>query len=216
MRSKAIQLLSDVDPEMAAKIKICMEESRISLKSLSKDSNVEDALGSFAFTKDDYYAGGLKPVRPKVKKQNVSTVEPQEKSAIEVLVENEFDTTTLTALNLCEPTTSAFADLTMPKTSELNAKFIPLWSDLSKIMQRVVKDTPKELNDTVAEGEMSPMNEADMMSLLNGISFDDERDNDVFESLKEIHEIAQNQKQVEGLLKEYLNLLEKFVQEFKY
>lgn len=60
MRNKAIKLLSEVDPEMAAKIKSCMEESRVSSKALSKDLSIEDAIGTLTFSRDDYFSAGLK------------------------------------------------------------------------------------------------------------------------------------------------------------
>uniref|UniRef100_A0A914Q305 Uncharacterized protein n=1 Tax=Panagrolaimus davidi TaxID=227884 RepID=A0A914Q305_9BILA len=213
MRIKAISLLTEIDPEMAAKIKCCMEESRISTKAISKDINIEEAIGNLTFSRDDYFCGGLKLLRPKAKKQNnPSIIETQEKPFIELIAEDESDATILKSLNLCEPSTSTLESDDGTKITEFNVKFLKLWADLSKIMQKITKNTSKEIV-AEEEREMSPMNETDMLSLLND---ENGEGNNILESLKDIQDSALKNQKVAGLLNEYVEELEKFVQEFKY
>uniref|UniRef100_A0A914PXM2 Uncharacterized protein n=1 Tax=Panagrolaimus davidi TaxID=227884 RepID=A0A914PXM2_9BILA len=189
---------------MAAKIKFCMEESRISIKAISKDINIEEAIGNLTFSRDDYFSGGLKLLRPKAKKQNnASIIETEEKPLIELIADDESDATVLKSLNLCEPSTSTLESDGSTKITEFNVKFLKLWADLSKIMQKITKNTPKEI---VAEEEEREI----------GIFDEDRGGNNILESLKDIQDLALKNQKVAGLLNEYAEELEKFVQEFKY
>uniref|UniRef100_A0A7E4VPV1 TPR_REGION domain-containing protein n=1 Tax=Panagrellus redivivus TaxID=6233 RepID=A0A7E4VPV1_PANRE len=213
LRKRAVTLLEEVDPPMAAKVKASLDAARIANKAVTREHNLDLAVGNVAFS-NTYYRPVAQP-STSTGKDASNAVVPDE--SVEVTSLSNDPISLNTGDDDEAPTTS---DDALPTTSQLPevdfTEFVPLWTELSTALkqhrqkQATATMVPVESSESLMSMD-SPMSEDQLLDVLADLANgrDSPMESDAFSEL--MTEASENA-DLGALMSEYMKHLAEFVE----